>query len=842
MKIFLTSFLSILLSTLSFSQNVTINDPGMVSWLTGNYPSCMSGNQLDTTCTDITTASWVTISNSYTILDLDGIQYFDALSTLNCSNNSVVSIPYLPQNMYQLIIGNNNLTSIPNIPSSLSQLDIRINDFTSLPPLPAGLTRYYGGGNPNLPLPTFPISITQLDISNCNLTSFPTFWPAITNLSIGANPNAPLPASFPPNLESLTIHEMGLTQLPNLPATVISIEAQTNNFVVLNNFPPNLEWLQVSNSANLDSMYNLPNSLMTVSASDCGLEYLGNIPASISALYIYTNNLTTLPTLPAGIDDLNVNDNQLTGFNYLPSSMNSFRANNNMITCMPIIPDVSGTTQFNFLGNPITCLPNYTNDMWSATLALPLCASNDPVNNPQGCSSAQGVSGYLFEDDNLNCARENSEQGIRNVPVRLLDNAQNQLAVMSSLTNGRFFHTAGQGPYEIVIDTLNRPIVPTCAIPGVDSSFVLTATDSLIDNVNFGFECKPGFDIGTTNAHVSGWVFPGQVHDLTLACGDLSNFYNLNCAQGISGTVTVTMVGPVNYVSNIGGTLNPTVSGLTFTYSIADFGTVDFLNSFGLQFETQTTAQSGDQICVNVTVTPTGGDNNVANNSYDYCYEVINSYDPNNKLVYPSLVVPGFDDYLTYTINFQNTGSAPAFNIRLEDTLSADLDLTTFEVIDYSHTNHYSLEGNLLQVYYPNIMLLDSTTNEPESKGYVTFKVKPLQSFVLGSAIENEASIYFDYNAPILTNTALVECTIEASLGELKNALKVYPVPFDGYFVLNGVEEMMSVSLVNSVGSVIWNREVSTTTTFNTDDLKSGIYFLKVSNGEEESTMKLLKK
>ena len=124
----------------------------------------------------------------------------------------------------------------------------------------------------------------------------------------------------------------------------------------------------------------------------------------------------------------------------------------------------------------------------------------------------------------------------------------------------------------------------------------------------------------------------------------------------------------------------------------------------------------------------------------------------------------------------------------------------------------------------------------------MTFKVKPLQSFSIGDSVENEASIYFDFNAPILTNTAVVECTIEASLGELVKSLDVYPIPFDNHFVLKGVDETMTVSLINSVGSVIWNREVSSITTFDTNDLKSGFYFLKVSNGEEVGTIKLLKK
>lgn len=78
---------------------------------------------MDTTCADITTEVSVQISG-YTILDLNGIQYFDALTTLICGNNSLNSVPYLPQNLDELNVQNNDLTTIPNIPPTVSILRI----------------------------------------------------------------------------------------------------------------------------------------------------------------------------------------------------------------------------------------------------------------------------------------------------------------------------------------------------------------------------------------------------------------------------------------------------------------------------------------------------------------------------------------------------------------------------------------------------------------------------------------------------------------------------------------------------------------------------------------------
>ncbi|MBK8369043.1 MAG: hypothetical protein IPL10_17125 [Bacteroidetes bacterium] len=56
----------------------------------------------------------------------------------------------------------------------------------------------------------------------------------------------------------------------------------------------------------------------------------------------------------------------------------------------------------------------------------------------------------------------------------------------------------------------------------------------------------------------------------------MSQWYNLNCASGVSGQLTINVSGPVTYISPALGSLIPIVSGTTFTYTIADFGSVNF--------------------------------------------------------------------------------------------------------------------------------------------------------------------------------------------------------------------------------------------------------------------------
>jgi uncharacterized repeat protein (TIGR01451 family) len=154
----------------------------------------------------------------------------------------------------------------------------------------------------------------------------------------------------------------------------------------------------------------------------------------------------------------------------------------------------------------------------------------------------------------------------------------------------------------------------------------------------------------------------------------------------------------------------------------------------------------------------------LSRSSYTECQVIIGSIDPNDKRTFneqgneTSRVEKG--EYIYYHIRFQNTGTDTAFTVRLIDPLSPMLDLSTLEMLSSSHPYTYEIiNGPDLSVTFDNILLVDSTTNEPLSHGFVKFRVKPLPEFDYGSMIPNKAGIFFDFNAPVLTNQA--DLTIE---------------------------------------------------------------------------------
>ncbi len=136
------------------------------------------------------------------------------------------------------------------------------------------------------------------------------------------------------------------------------------------------------------------------------------------------------------------------------------------------------------------------------------------------------------------------------------------------------------------------------------------------------------------------------------------------------------------------------------------------------------------------------------------------AYDPNDKQVSPAgMTSQGYVENattLTYTVRFQNTGNAAAQNVVIEDQLSEYLNLSTLEIIAWSHDLYAEIDENRrMRVTFPGIMLPDSLSDPVGSQGFVTYRVVPNADLVPGTMIQNTGEIYFDLNPAIITNTTL---------------------------------------------------------------------------------------
>jgi len=479
----------------------------------------------------------------------------------------------------------------------------------------------------------------------------------------------------------------------------------------------------------------------------------------------------------------------------------------------------------NISNNPFTCLPNYIQKMDSVTLLYPLCTAGNPFN----CPTSYGILGFTYKDDNGTCIKDSGDAGLKNVPLKIYDSSSNLLGTTYTASNGVYQFLDAANIYTIEVDTVGKPYISSCNYPGLDSTVTVAVLDS---NINFALACNGGYDIGIQSITSCGIVFPGQQHLLRVNAGDMTKWYNLNCSSGMGGIVSFIITGPVTYIGPGTGALTPIVTGNVYTYSISDFASINNQTDFQIILEPFPTAQAGDVICVDAKVSPNNGDNLPANNTYKMCYNVVNSHDPNIKEVYPVDVQPGFNDWLTYTIHFQNTGNAPAFNIKLEDTLDTQLDLSTFQVTDYSHPNTTNLIGRNLSVYFANIQLPDSLSNPKGSIGFIQYRIKPKANWARSYKIKNTAYIYFDFNTPIITNTTYNSILdISTNLIEQSdNRTTLYPNPTSGVFTIElSKEAKYDIEIYDISGNIVFTQIIEgSKSIINANYLAAGVYNIHI--------------
>ena len=243
----------------------------------------------------------------------------------------------------------------------------------------------------------------------------------------------------------------------------------------------------------------------------------------------------------------------------------------------------------------------------------------------------------------------------------------------------------------------------------------------------------------------------------------------------VSGQIQVTLDSLTEY-SSLYYNFNPPTSivGNILTWNFSNLAEALPRFRSGFYVRTRNSANIGDQVCFTVKITPTSGDTNLANNNKTYCYNVVNSYDPNDKQVYPQGICTDkftkrSDLPLTYTIRFQNTGNAPALNVRIADSLSTLLNRRSLRIVGTSHPMVVDTVAgnNVINFRFNNINLPDSSSNPALSQGYVIFELSEIAAHTDTSRISNKSYIYFDTNAPIITNTVkntivntLPNCTV----------------------------------------------------------------------------------
>lgn len=481
------------------------------------------------------------------------------------------------------------------------------------------------------------------------------------------------------------------------------------------------------------------------------------------------------------------------------------------------------------------------------TVLADSCAMQPTYNIPINCGgnpcSYQCVSVVVFCDGNGNGVYDNGETPLANAPVTLWTQNQNQTVIVYTDSNGYALYCGNGLPQQAVVAQISQSWLTqhgyTIANPYLT---ILTSPNQTPNPGYFAVNCGGGqntcADLWTT---VTPWIgyYQNTTAHIKLNYG--------NYGPGAPGNYTVTLTFPVGVTVITSSISNPnyTITGNTITWTLNSAST-SFSYYDNILFSVPMGIPNGTPHYFVSTITPTGNVSDCcqSNNSGSLLQIVGNSYDPNDKNVdTEEQMDPSVDNELTFTVRFQNTGTAPAQNIYILDTISSLLDISTFEVLESSHAMHVdNLGGGVLRFNFPQIWLPDSTSNEPESHGHITYRIRETTGNTEGTEIFNTAYIYFDWNEAIVTNTTY---NVNTSLGIDETAIisSIYPNPFSQLLTIRTTDELLQLTVMDLSGKTVLDfSEKGNQTTVDLSACPTGMYLIRVQTVNGMETARIIKK
>ncbi len=454
-------------------------------------------------------------------------------------------------------------------------------------------------------------------------------------------------------------------------------------------------------------------------------------------------------------------------------------------------------------------------------------------------TTCDNVDGQVFIDNDADCSFSSGDQAYPYMGVKLM--LGNQVVQQTYTdTNGNYSLTAVSGfNYDVVLGNTSLSIA--CPSGGSHAVGSLPA-----NNLDFALQC-PSSQVDIEARYLGNFIVPGVTRTI------LFNVRNKLCTPA-SGVAALTLSSSVTYVPTSGSyyATPDSINGNTLYFSYNNLTVLSDMD-INVRLKGDTTLTVSDSVCVSLATSVGSNDVDASNNVIGPCLEVRTSYDPNMKTVYPAgESSEGYiraDQNMLYTIHFQNTGNFMATNIFILDTIDTQvLDLNSLEIVDFSHPMELRmLDNGVLRFNFNNIMLPDSNSNEPESHGYVSFTIDQAASLAHGTKIENTAGIFFDYNPPIITNTALNTIDLFISIEEpadaaLADMFSAYPNPSTGtvWIEINNNVGKAALSIFDLNGKKVLSQSVNGRELVNLAHLAKGVYILQVTDGDSSQQRRMI--
>jgi Leucine-rich repeat (LRR) protein len=778
------------------------------------------------------------------------------LQTLDCSNNQLPSLDLSGLTLLQYLYCISNQLPSLNVSNLTNLLTLECSN-NQLPSLNvSGLINLQGLGCSNNQLPSLNVSgLINLQTLDCSINQLPS-----------------LDVSGLTNLVNL---QCGNNQLPSLDLSGLTL---LQYLYCSNN---QLSILNVSSLSNLQSLYCDSNQLTSLDLTgltnfsylSCRANQINNLNITglthLSFLHCGGNQLSSLNLSGfMELEDLDCSTNQLTSLNIGGlTSLQTLYCSSNQLTSIDV-SSCPALSMFDCANSPVLTNINIKNGrlvVWYYTANTTswfyncpnlqyICADDDKVvflNNyisqlgytnchvNSYCSFVPGGAFYTiqgnnrYDEDNNGCSP--TDINYPNLKLSFTDG-----------TNTGNLIPDATGTYHYDMQAGTQTVTPTLENPAY---FMVSPTSA---TVNFPTATSPSIQDFCITAN-------GSHNDLEVTILPIGNarpgfdahyqiIYKNKGTATQSGTVGLTYDSSVSsYVSAIPTVTSQATNNLSWSFSnLLPFETREIGVTLNINSPTATPPVNlGDVLNYKATVAGLT-DETPNDNTSSLNQTVVNALDPNDKTcvegttVSPSMV----GQYVHYIIHFENDGTANAQNIVVKDMI----DTTKFDVsslvplIGSANFTTRITNTNQVEFIFQNINLpFAAGTNG----GYVAFKIKTLPSLVVGDTFSNTANIYFDYNYPIVTNTATTTIAALATQDfDFGTYFSVYPIPAKQVLNLEtkATITVKSISVYNMLGQVVTiipNAE--SVSSIDVSNLKTGTYFIKVNSDKGTANMKFIK-
>ena len=462
-----------------------------------------------------------------------------------------------------------------------------------------------------------------------------------------------------------------------------------------------------------------------------------------------------------------------------------------------------------------------------------LCQGSDPLSlslaiearGVDACSAL--ITGGVWLDEDGNCSLSPADITRPGARVEL----QPSGVFAYTDIDGRYGFAVAPGDYEV------RFVPQGTLQTACDADAFTPVSVAASDTVTRNFQIYLDTFLDLRLEGTVGIARPGQPHSIRLSASNLSAFA-VDAAIEFQHDVAVAA-----------GTLVDVADSYDAASRMAVFDLVQLqpgaTREFTFQLQVLPDTPLGAVISQQATLKPVANDIHPADNTWIGQAVVVAAYDPNIKINMVGVDPFGGDVYradsvFDYRVDFQNTGTDTAFWVTVRDTLDENFDAASVVPGLGSHPFQLRVEEARILIFdFPGIMLPDSAANQLGSRGYLTYRVKVDAEVDVGTEFRNSASIYFDNNPPVRTNTVInrIEKDPETSTLPKPDLSEpgVFPNPTDGTTTVRWPDSPGPV--VYTVYDVTGRRLQRTTAsgmrhTVALDALPAGIYWLAMQRNE----------